>query len=1179
MQSSDRRRRRITLLSAATSSLTAFPAATIALVLGVAVATAVIVGALLVGDSMRGSLRRLTMERIGRIETLVAPGRFFDVDSKTVAGEAEAVILLPGGTAEFTQRVDGDSDQTSRTRYGGSVQVIGVDPTFWQLNLRPFESEPPGLGESDVIINAELARELGVVVGDSITIRLPVQSAVPADSPLGRREIRSEGLPRMTVVAIEDRGIANFSITPNQSAPRNAFLARSVIADLLERDGQANALLIAESMSTIDPQRFDLQLADLGVQFDAVAQTFNGEVVFQYASLSSEQLLLPPAVVEILTGEDSAGSLPRPEMTLAYLANAIARIGDDGVPGPNVPYSIVVAAEDADDLPLPFDAPEAAGLPVVINDWTARQIGASVGDAVRLFYFEPEVQSGQEIERSVDGVISGVVPITEPSRPYGRRRDAVFADRPTRYNDPNLTPTVPGVTDQDSINDWDLPFELTREISRADDDYWRDYRLTPKAFVPLAAGRRLFGSRFGEVTSLRYPNVAPEAIRELRGRVLDRLLPYADRLGWQPVAIGRQQLSAASGTTPFDGLFLALSFFVIAASVLLILLLSRLGLENRRGQIATLAAVGWSGRRIGRLLLIETWLTSMAGGVVGIGLGIGYAWWLIDGLRTRWAGAVGAAGQSDGASFLELVVTPRACAIGGLIGVAMAVGLVWLSVRGMTAMRPAELLRGGNGSTPISSGTSVEGLQSVFRPLQWFGSLPWFGVLPWASRGLVVLAAMLMIAAVPAGGMTMAGLFVAAGMVLLVACLLRIYRSLAGRGPGSSRSLWSLAAGAASRNPVRSTLAIGLMAVASFLVVSMSAFRLSPTDRGIGGFDYLAVTSSPIYRDLSDATVRSNLIGGEAKPLIDATIEPMRMRVGQDASCNNLYRSAAPTVLGVRQSMMASVADRDFDWAGHDRLADDSASPWGVLRFDGGAAGTADDPVPVVIDQNTAMWSLGLTGGVGQIATFTFDDREVVFRVAGLLAGSVLQGQLMISESSFERLFPNISGYQYFLIRSDAADVPEILESRLSDVGMDVRESRRVLAGLLAVQNTYLSTFQTLGGLGLLLGTIGLAVASLRSVLSRRGELAVMRAIGFGRGRLSAMVLAETSMLLVAGIAAGVGCAAVALLPSILQRGDASWVGPLVTIAMVTVFGLAAGLLAVAKVARMPLLDSLRSDF
>lgn len=92
----------------------------------------------------------------------------------------------------------------------------------------------------------------------------------------------------------------------------------------------------------------------------------------------------------------------------------------------------------------------------------------------------------------------------------------------------------------------------------------------------------------------------------------------------------------------------------------------------------------------------------------------------------------------------------------------------------------------------------------------------------------------------------------------------------------------------------------------------------------------------------------------------------------------------------------------------------------------------------------------------------------------------------------------------------------------------------RAVGGFNAVQNTYLSTFQVLGGLGLLLGSAGLGVVVLRNVLERRGELALLTAVGFQRGQLSRLIFLEHALLLVMGLVLGVGSAAVAVLPSLL---------------------------------------------
>ena len=89
------------------------------------------------------------------------------------------------------------------------------------------------------------------------------------------------------------------------------------------------------------------------------------------------------------------------------------------------------------------------------------------------------------------------------------------------------------------------------------------------------------------------------------------------------------------------------------------------------------------------------------------------------------------------------------------------------------------------------------------------------------------------------------------------------------------------------------------------------------------------------------------------------------------------------------------------------------------------------------------------------------------------------------------------------------------------------------------VENTYLSTFQALGGLGLLLGTIGLAAVMFRNVLERRRELALLRAVGYDRTRVSQMIVAEAMLLLGAGLCAGTLSAAAGGRPRVAGPGRA----------------------------------------
>ncbi len=131
----------------------------------------------------------------------------------------------------------------------------------------------------------------------------------------------------------------------------------------------------------------------------------------------------------------------------------------------------------------------------------------------------------------------------------------------------------------------------------------------------------------------------------------------------------------------------------------------------------------------------------------------------------------------------------------------------------------------------------------------------------------------------------------------------------------------------------------------------------------------------------------------------------------------------------------------------------------------------------------------------------------------------------------------------------------------------------------MSIQNTYLATFQSLGGLGLLLGTFGLAAVQLRNIFERRGELALLRAEGFATRRLSAMVMLENAALLFGGLAIGGLAALVVVAPHWISGGAAPpWVSLLATLGAVAVVGGLVSLLAVQAMLKSPILPALRGE-
>ena len=169
------------------------------------------------------------------------------------------------------------------------------------------------------------------------------------------------------------------------------------------------------------------------------------------------------------------------------------------------------------------------------------------------------------------------------------------------------------------------------------------------------------------------------------------------------------------------------------------------------------------------------------------------------------------------------------------------------------------------------------------------------------------------------------------------------------------------------------------------------------------------------------------------------------------------------------------------------------ANPWLLLT-----RAEADGAVPVIADANSMTYVLHKQ--LGEEIVIRRGDRDVRLRFVGALRDSIFQGELLMSQANFVRLFPDQQGYRVLLAEAPAAQASAVathIDDALADMGADATGTAERLAQFHRVENTYLSTFQALGGLGLLLGTVGLATVLLRNVLERRRELALFGAVGY----------------------------------------------------------------------------------
>jgi ABC-type antimicrobial peptide transport system permease subunit len=1177
-----------------------------AVFLGVVVGTAVLTGALLVGDSLRGSLQEQTLRRLDWVEEALIAPRFFRqalADELIAGGAAERVcpaILLQATVVAHPRGTPGTVRRPVR-----GVTVLGVDERFW-----PSQSVPPKDNGDNLYLNTTLARLLDVSAGDRVSLRLQKPSAIPRETLLGRRDesaIVEECTLSVGQVLSADDPADHFSLRPDLEPPRTVFIPLALLQKRLGMTGRCNALLAGGVRSPLkEALRGRLQLADWGLVlrtpqervetlFRRLDTNLDGKLqprewrdrlaasVVQsihagdnpsltraevedfyrkhrnYLSLESTQLLLEPFVSDAAL--EAARDVPlRTAPTLVYLANTIAS-GDK-----EVPYSVVAALDPALSPPLgpflPSGVKQLADDEIILADWKESPLPKKAGEKVTLTFFPPTHQ-GEPREQTETFRLAGFAPL-----------DGVSGD-------PDLTPEFPGITDKLKIDEWDPPFPYdNKRVKARDEHFWRDYRTTPKAYVNLSVGQRLWGSRFGKLTSLRLAAVNGQDLAEtgasFRRSLLERLDPVKGGLVFNPVR--EQALQASSGGTDFAQLFLGFSFFLIAAALLLVGLLFRLNIDRRADEVGLLLAVGYRRATVQRLLLGEGCVLAAAGAVVGTCLAMLYARLLLQLLVALWPG-------QTLQSFLRPHFTPLSLVVGASGAFLVSVLTIIWSVFSLGRVAPSALLAG---QMP------GEGAELGRRRRRW----SW-----WIAGAAVVCAFGLLASSGRVQDHEMRAMtFFGSGSLLLLACLAALSgwmrstrsRTVEGHGPAS---VARLGIRNAARHPGRSLLTAGLLASAAFLLVAVEAFRRrvdahEAVMQANGGFALVGESDLPLFRDLNSEEgrreVRDKLVpiyrdesGGDnisaerrakqaAALLEQVRVVAFRVQAGDDASCLNLYQPLRPRLLGVPVSFIER-EQSGFQFAATTaHTAAEQANPWVLLL-------PQEDEAPVFGEKNTVEWMLKSKLG-GRITL----PPDHALRIDGLLSDSIFQSSLLASEPNFLRMYPGHEGYNFFLIQTpdgEESEVRRVLETAFADRGFQATPTVERLNAYFAVENTYLSTFQALGGLGLVLGSLGLAVVLLRGVWERRGELALLRALGYRHATLGWLVLAENAFLLLVGLLAGTVSALVAVSPHLLSgAGAIPWTHLLALLAGVVLVGLTAGALATVSTLRAPLILALRRE-
>ncbi|MFA7691634.1 MAG: FtsX-like permease family protein [Candidatus Hydrogenedentales bacterium] len=566
------------------------------LVLGALIACAVFTGARIVGYSVDATLCDIATLRLGHVtHALDWNNRYFDLALEAALDSYVAEKAAIGQDAAFASALhlqalaESPPDSDLPVNRINKIHLYGIDENF--NPLAASEDALPAPGPQEALLNKAAAQRLALTVGDSVILRIPKPTLIPAEAPLASGKKRDSIPIRLRVAGIvTDRQGGRFSLSAEQSMPFNIFVNREQLGILTGLTDKANLLLCSTTL-TAEFLRRSLAAAWHPEQLGFRIHTLSSGL----SQLESERLFIEDPIVQSALTEGTVQPI------LTYLVNHID-LGEK-----SVPYSFVTAG------PVPEDTPDNT---VWLNQWLAHKLNAKEGDSISLSWYSP-LPSGAYEEHHAEAQIHRILPM-----------DALAVER-------ELAPIFPGLSDVNSCKDWSIGLPLEEELLADEENeiYWKDYGQTPKLLCNFTTGRNWWGNLYGSVTALRI--VAPDAEPQTLLTALQSQVDPAS-LGLVFQSVHEDALQAVAHALDFGALFTGLSMFLIGAALLLLFMLHAHGLQQRSREMGTLLAAGWSLGRIRTWLLLESIPGCLIGALAGAGCGVLYARLLLFGLARFW---------------------------------------------------------------------------------------------------------------------------------------------------------------------------------------------------------------------------------------------------------------------------------------------------------------------------------------------------------------------------------------------------------------------------------------------------------------------------------------------------------------------------------------------------------------
>ena len=596
-------------------------------ILGVAITSMVIVGALTLGNSVETSLIHVAEQRLGK--TLYA---LSDGQSLFHSSIAKEIGRQTGHDPTAILAVEGVLINAGSGEQLNQVNVVAVDSSFWGFAPQPHQF---GLNNREIALSERIAELYDVSVADNLLLRIRQDLLLSSETPIAGTQENYLSIPVKVGKILTTAEGGDFSLVSSQLRPRNVFINRQFLVNQLDIENRSNVLLIKSGKSDLlDADRIqasfvdNLHLKDLGFRIRYLDSQSRIELI-------SEKIFIPSALIPALTDTDF-----KAERVFSYFVNRIQ------LDGRSIPYSFAAGLET-------YLLNNPGSDEVIFNKWTAENLNAQVGQELSLVYWI-ENAAGEMIEQSFSFVLADIIKNENP------------------LVDTNLMPEFPGFKELDNCRDWDPGIQIDlNQIRHIDEQYWDVYGGAPKVFLNYDTARQLWSNRFGSATAIRY-SASESAMAVLEKQLISNL----QHAGLLPefIAVREQAILSSTDGVDFGELFLGLSFFILISALVLTCLLHIFSVNQRKWQIDLLTSLGFGKKQVRKLYILEGGILAILGSLAGLIPGILFSRYLIHALEQDWQEAVGAVKFS-------LFLDPLVLITGVAAACAVSILSIWITLR------------------------------------------------------------------------------------------------------------------------------------------------------------------------------------------------------------------------------------------------------------------------------------------------------------------------------------------------------------------------------------------------------------------------------------------------------------------------------------------------------------------